>query len=42
MAWFDSAHWQQLSTLLDEMLDLPPAARAERLRVLAKEDDTLA
>src|SRR5689334_21621601 len=42
MAWFDSAHWQQLSTLLHEMLELPLAARAERLRALAKEDDTLA
>jgi len=42
MAWFDSAHWQQLSTLLDEMLDLPPAARADRLRALAGENDTLA
>jgi serine/threonine-protein kinase len=42
MTWFDSAHWQQLSQLLDEMLELPPAARAERLRALAQEDDTLA
>jgi serine/threonine-protein kinase len=42
MTWFDSTHWQRLSTLLDEMLDLQPAARADRLRALAQEDDTLA
>jgi serine/threonine-protein kinase len=42
MTWFDSAHWQRLSALLDDMLDMEPAARAERLRELAREDDTLA
>jgi serine/threonine-protein kinase len=37
-----AAQWQRLSPLLDELLDLAPAARAERLRRLAADDAALA
>ena len=38
----DAARWQRLSPLLDALLDLPPAERADELRRLHEEDAGLA
>ena len=38
----DTARWQRLSPLLDELFDLPSAARAQRLQALRAEDEVLA
>lgn len=38
----DKSRWAELSPLLDELLDLAPAAREARLRALGEQDSTLA
>jgi eukaryotic-like serine/threonine-protein kinase len=38
----DRAHWQRISPLLDELLDLDDDTRGERLRALCTEDPALA
>ena len=42
MSGVDKARWRQLSPLLDELLDLDAAARAERLTALRAEDAAVA
>ncbi len=42
MATLDPARWKQLSSVLDELLDLPAAARAQGLEALRAQDPELA